>query len=282
MTILVFGHTGQVAQELRKHPDIVTLSRAEADLTEPCDCARLIEQSTADFIINAAAYTAVDNAEDDSQNAMMINGTAPAAMAAAAAKKRIPFIQLSTDYIFGSHNGSPHKLSDPARPLNVYGVSKLKGEEGVRNAGGPHVILRTSWVFSPFGSNFVNTMLRLSETRSELNIVEDQIGGPTPASDIATTCLSIGRKLASGDGKTGTYHYSGAPGCSWADLAKEVFHQTKREVKVQGIPTSEYPTPATRPLNSLLDCSDLENDYGIDQPNWRAGLTKTLLEIGVI
>ncbi|WP_417620875.1 dTDP-4-dehydrorhamnose reductase [Parasphingorhabdus sp.] len=282
MTILVFGQSGQVARELQKHADVISLPRTAADLRNPDHCAELIAQSSASFIINAAAYTAVDNAENDYHDAMTVNGSAPAAMAAAAAENGIPFIQISTDYVFDGKGDSPHRPSDPANPVGVYGLSKLKGEEGVRDAGGCHVILRTSWVFSQFGNNFVKTMLRLSEDRSQLSVVNDQIGGPTPAADIAATCLSIGKQLAQGQKNSGTYHYSGTPGCSWADFAREIFRQANRDIKVHDIPTSEYPTPAERPLNSLLDCSDLENDYDIKQPDWRAGLKKILTEIGAV
>lgn len=278
MRVIVFGSTGQVAQELRRLcPEARFLSREDADLMHPRACAAKI--ADADVVINAAAWTAVDKAETEEEAATLVNGHAPTEMARAAAAQGIPFLHVSTDYVFDGLGDRPWLPGDPTSPLGAYGRSKLLGEEGVRGAGGAHVILRTSWVFSAHGANFVKTMLRLSETRNALNVVEDQIGGPTPARDIAGTLLKIAARFGRGDGISGTYHYSGAPDASWADFAREIFAQAGRDVAVTGIPTSAYPTPARRPGNSRMDCESLAADYGISRPDWRAGLAEVLSDL---
>lgn len=279
MTILVFGKTGQVATELQRQSDqVVVLGRDQADLADPATCAEIIAGTKAQAVINAAAYTAVDQAEEDEALATIINGNAPGAMARAAAAKKLPFIHISTDYVFDGSGAIPWQVEDPTRPLGAYGRSKLVGEEAVRAAGGRHVILRTSWVFSAHGQNFVKTMLRLSESNDTLNIVSDQIGGPTSAADIAETCLLIAKDLIDGQ-RGGTYHFSGAPDCSWADFAREIFHQAGRTVVVNDIPSSAYPTPAARPANSRMDCSGLETDFGISRPDWRDSLAAVLKDL---
>lgn len=275
MKILVFGKTGQVATELRAQATVTALGRDQADLADPSACARLVAGCDADIVINAAAFTAVDAAESNQAAATLINADAPAAMARAAAARDIPFLHFSTDYVFDGAGATPHRPDDPTAPLNAYGRSKLAGEAGIRAAGGRHLILRTSWVFSPHGSNFVKTILRLCETRDTLAIVDDQVGGPTPADDIAATALTLARTMLDGH-PGGTYHYTGLPTVSWADFAREIAAQAGKPVSVSGIPTSDYPTPARRPLNSRLDCATLETDFGIKPSDWKAGLARTL------
>ena len=276
--ILVFGSTGQVATELRRQAEVTALGRAEADLSDPQACAAAIRAHGPDLVINAAAHTAVDRAEEEEALATAINGAAPAAMARACAETGVPFVHVSTDYVFDGSGETPWRPDHPVAPLGAYGRSKLAGEEGIRVAGGRAAILRTSWVFSAHGSNFVKTMLRLSETRDALNVVDDQVGGPTPAADIAATLLRMGAAMRDGqDG--GTYHYGGAPAVSWAEFAREIFRRAGRDVAVTGIPSSDYPTPAARPLNSRLDGESLERDFGIAPPDWRAGLDAVLGEL---
>lgn len=286
MKILVFGKTGQVATELRRQgagrAELRALGRDEANLADPGACAAIIEQADADIIINAAAYTAVDRAEEEESLATVINAEAPAAMARAAARRGIPFLHISTDYVFPGTGTRPWRPDDPVDPPNAYGRSKLAGEEGVRAAGGAHVILRTSWVFSAHGNNFLRTMLRLGAERERLSIVADQIGGPTPAADIAATLLKIAEAFAAGTSSVGTYHYAGAPPVSWADFARVIFAEARFPVEVIDIPTSAYPTPAARPLNSRLDGATLARDYGIDPPDWRAGVRRVLKQSGVV
>lgn len=280
MTHLIFGKTGQVAQELqRQMPDACFLGRDQADLSDPAACAAAIGLHDPTIVINAAAYTAVDRAEEEEALATTINGAAPGAMARACAKQDIPFLHISTDYVFDGQGNRPWQPGDPTAPLGAYGRSKLAGEQAVADAGGTYAILRTSWVVSAHGNNFVKTMLRLSETRDALTIVADQVGGPTPAADIATALLTMAEQLLQGDGPSGVYHFSGAPDVSWADFAREIFTRAGRKVAVTDIPTSAYPTPAVRPPNSRMDCSDLLRDYGIARPDWRDGLTEILTEL---
>ncbi|MCA3551508.1 MAG: dTDP-4-dehydrorhamnose reductase, partial [Rhodobacter sp.] len=197
MKVLVFGSTGQVAQELRlRLPGAVFLSRAEADLRAPQTCAAAIAASDADLVVNAAAFTAVDQAESDEATASAVNGTAPGVMARAAAARGIAFLHVSTDYVFDGTGTAPWHPDDETGPLGAYGRSKLAGEHGVQAAGGRFVILRTSWVFSAHGTNFVKTMLRLGKTRAALAVVADQVGGPTAAGDIASALIEMGRLVS--------------------------------------------------------------------------------------
>ncbi|MXO47485.1 dTDP-4-dehydrorhamnose reductase [Erythrobacter vulgaris] len=281
MTILVFGKTGQVACELKALGNVTCLSRDEADLSDPESCAEAIRKHSPNGVINAAAYTVVDRAEEEVTLATRVNGWAPAAMAKACAEMDVPFIHISTDYVFDGSGNEPWKPSELTNPKNAYGLSKLIGEKAVQEAGGRYAILRTSWVFSSHGSNFVKSMLKLSEDRDQLNIVADQVGGPTPAADIAQTCLDLVDQLANDASKSGTYHFSGAPDVSWKDFAETIFAQAGREVTVKGIATSEYSTPATRPLNSRLDCSSFEQTFGIARPDWRHGLKNVLKDLEI-
>lgn len=280
MSVLVFGRTGQVATELaRRAPDAVILGRDAADLTDPAACADAIHAHAPRAVINAAAYTAVDKAEEDQATAMRVNAEAPGAMARACASLGIPLVHISTDYVFDGSGAKPQQPSDPVAPVNTYGQSKLAGEDAIVQAGGTYAILRTSWVVSAHGANFVRTMLRLSETRDALNIVDDQIGGPTCAADIAAACLAIVDQLLADPVKSGVYHFSGAPDVSWKNFAEAIFAAAGRTVAVTSIPTSDYPTPAQRPLNSRLDCSATEATFGISRPDWRAGLHDILTEL---
>lgn len=280
--ILVFGKTGQVAKELQAlAPEAMFLGREDADLCNPEACSEAIRRIKPSAIINAAAYTAVDKAEEDEATALLVNGASPTAMAAACADLVIPFVHISTDYVFDGTGTSPWETVAATAPLGAYGRTKLAGENGVRASGATHAILRTSWVFSAHGSNFVKTMLRLSETRDAFTVVADQIGGPTPARAIAEACLKIAKKLQADPVLSGTYHFSGAPNVSWADFAREIFVQSGRSVAVTDIPTSAYPTPAKRPANSRLDCSGLA-PFGLDRPDWRASLTNILKDLEII
>lgn len=279
MRVLVFGKSGQVAQELaRRLPQARFLGRADADLSDPAACAAVLAASAADAVINAAAWTAVDKAEAEEAAATLVNGAAPAAMARAAAAKRIPFLHISTDYVFDGQGDRPFSPDHPTKPLNAYGRSKLVGEEGVRAAGGPHLILRTSWVVSAHGANFVKTMLRLGRERETLTVVADQIGGPTPAAAIADALIAAAQALRDGV-QGGTHHFAGTPDTSWADFAREIMRQAGLGCRIQDIPTSAYPTPAQRPLNSRLDCRDFETAFGIPRPDWRRGLSDILKEL---
>lgn len=282
MKLLVFGQSGQVARELaRRLPVDMTatfLGRDRADLSDPAACAAAIAAHEADAVINAAAWTAVDKAESEEAAALVINGDAPGAMARACVAKGMPFLHISTDYVFDGKGTAPFTPADPVAPQNAYGRSKLAGEIAVRDSGARHVILRTSWVVSAHGANFVKTMLRLGAERDSLNVVADQIGGPTPAAAIADALIAIARKMGQG-ASGGTYHFSGAPDTSWADFARAIMAQAGLSCAINDIPSSAYPTPATRPLNSRMDCSTLTRDFGIPRPDWRAGLADILQEL---
>lgn len=278
--LLVFGRTGQVARELaRLAPEARFLGRDEADLSDPDACARAIRESGCQAVINAAAYTAVDRAETEPDLAGQINAAAPAAMASAAAGLGIPFVHISTDYVFDGSGDQPWVETDPTGPLGVYGASKLDGERGIAAAGGQWAVLRTSWVFSAHGANFVKTMLRLGAERDELRVVADQHGGPTPAADIASACLTMAQAMRAEPALGGVYHFSGAADTNWAGFAREIMAQAGLACRVTDIASSDYPTPARRPMNSRLDCSAIRRDFGISRPDWRAGLAQVLLEL---
>ena len=279
MSLLVFGRTGQLALALQKiAQDATFLGREGADLSSPTACIQAIHAARPSAVINAAAYTAVDRAEEEEALAHIVNGDAPGDMAQTCAELNIPLLHVSTEYVFDGSGTRPWQPGDEIAPLNAYGRSKAAGEAAVRAAGGHHAILRTSWVFSATGSNFVTTMLRLSETRDALNVVDDQIGGPTPALAIAEALLQMAGAMVAGQGG-GTYHFAGHPATSWKCFARETFSCAKLVMDVTGIPTSEYPTPSQRPLNSRLDCASLETDFGITPPDWRAALQDIVKEL---
>lgn len=280
--ILVFGKTGQVATELQKFSDVLALGREKVDLSNPVECGNCIKAYSPSMVVNAAAYTAVDLAEKENVLAKIINSDAPIAMAEACYDINIPFVHISTDYVFNGNGENPWKISDNPDPQNVYGYSKLMGEIGIRKSGAIHAILRTSWVFSAHGSNFVKSMLSLSEKCNVLNIVSDQIGGPTPARDIAKACIEIADQLKKDPKKTGTYHFSGTPNVSWVNFASEIFFKTGRKVFVIPILSKDYQRLAKRPLNSRLDCSYTYKVFGIRQPDWNVGLKQILQDIEVI
>ncbi len=280
MTLLIFGKTGQVAQELaRRAPDAQFAGRETADLTDPAACAALIRQLHPSAVINAAAYTAVDKAESDAATAQLVNADAPAAMAAACAELGIPFVHISTDYVFDGSGDTARAEDAPTAPLGVYGQTKLDGERAVQAAAGQYAIMRTSWVFSAHGNNFVKTMRRLGAECDRLTIVADQLGGPTASADIAAAALSMAATMRADATKGGIYHFAGAPDVSWADFAREIFAQSDLAPEVVDIPSSDYPTPAKRPLNSRLDCAAITRDFGIARPDWRVSLQDVIKEL---
>ncbi len=282
MKILVFGKTGQVATELQGQADVVAIGREDANLTDPDQCVAAINGTDAGIVINAAAYTAVDKAETETDLAEMINHTTVAAMAKAAAERSIPFLHISTDYVFPGDGEAAWNTTDPTGPLGVYGATKLRGEQAVQNAKGQFAILRTSWVFSAHGNNFVKTMLRLGKERDALTIVADQIGGPTSAADIAAALIQMAASFHRGEGLSGVYHFSGAPNVSWAEFAAEIFAQADIDCAVTPIPTTDFPTPATRPLNSRLNCALTKSTFGIARPDWKSSLRDVLKELGEV
>jgi dTDP-4-dehydrorhamnose reductase len=285
MRLLVFGKTGQVAQELaRRVPGNVEtrfVSRSCADLSDPDACAKVIAETRADVVINAAAWTGVDKAEADERTATMVNGMAPGAMARACTKAHMPFIHISTDYVFDGTGDMPFAPHHPPHPMSAYGRSKLAGEEAIRNNGAHYLILRTSWVISSHGTNFVKTMLRLGAERDCLNVVADQVGAPTPAASIADALYSGALQMLEGR-SGGIYHFAGVPDTSWADFARAIMKESGLSCEIRDIPTIDYPTPARRPLNSRLDCMTFQRDFGIKRPDWRHELRNILDDLGAV
>lgn len=278
--ILVFGKSGQVATELaRLSGDITCIGSDICDLSVAGNARVAIETHAPSAVINAAAYTAVDKAEEEEARATQINGAAVGEMAQACAAHGIPLVHISTDYVFPGTGTAAWAPQDATGPLGAYGRSKLVGEQAVVDAGGVHAILRTSWVVSAHGNNFVKTMLRLGAERDALTIVADQVGGPTSAADIAAACLGMAHQLKTDPNKAGTYHFSGAPDCSWADFARAIFATAGLSCDVTDIPSSAYPTPATRPLNSRMNCDSLTATFGIPRPDWQTSLQGILREL---
>jgi dTDP-4-dehydrorhamnose reductase len=285
MRILVTGRDGQVARALAERadgPDLIFASRPGFDLAEPASIEGVIADVAPDLVISAAAYTAVDRAEDEADLAMAINGIAPGVIGRAAARLGAPVLHLSTDYVFDGHGDQPWREDDPTRPIGAYGRSKLAGEEALAASGADYAILRTAWVYSPFGTNFVKTMLRLAEARDELKVVADQYGNPTSAFDIADALLTVvARWQAEPEhGRNAVHHFAGSGFASWAEFARAIFSGSSARggptCDVTGIPSSEYPTKATRPGNSRLDCNRFAMTFGYQAPPWQRSLDETL------
>lgn len=286
MRILVTGRHGQVVTALQavapQRVTLIPLGRPETDLAEPNTLQDAIEAAMPDVIISAAAYTAVDKAESEPDLARTINGLAPEALSHIARELHVPILHLSTDYVFDGSKAEPYGEDDATGPVSVYGATKLLGEQGIRHGTDNHVILRTAWVYSPFGANFVKTMLRLSETRDELNVVADQHGCPTSALDIAAALIEIAQKMKkdSSPHLRGTFHLTAPDEATWAEFAQAIFagQQARggKAVTVHPIPSSAYPTPAKRPANSRLNGAKLKAAYGIELPSWRMSLQTVL------
>lgn len=291
LKIGIIGETGQLARALKtccaeQGVEAIALNRSQLDLSrsEKDIFEALAPFNSVDAIINAAAYTAVDNAETDQETAYKINAEAVKSIAQYCKSKDIVLIHVSTDYVFNGQSKTPYKPSDPTDPLGVYGQSKLRGETFIREINGPHAILRTSWVYDGTGKNFMTTMLRLAKERDSLSVVNDQLGRPTYAKDLALACLAtIEPLLNAPDSHSGTYHVSNTGSIiSWADFAKAIFEAAKSHlphtVIVTGIPSSEHPTPAKRPSYSAMEVSKFETQFKITLPNWSSGLGQAMLE----
>lgn len=276
MTILVTGRHGQLAQSLaeRGGGDIHFAGRPELDLAVPGSARAAILAARPTLVVNAAAFTAVDLAEAEEAAAHRINADAAGEVAGAAAQLGVPVIHISTDYVFDGRATAPYVETDATAPLGAYGRTKLAGEQAVRAANPDHLILRTSWLVSPFGKNFVRTMIDLGRQRDTLSVVADQQGNPTSALDLADAILVVTRCWASGD-RTGlgqTYHLAGTGIASWFDLAVAVQEEARTSAVVKPIATADWPTPAARPAWSVLDSSKFTRDFGHEMPEWRVSL----------
>jgi dTDP-4-dehydrorhamnose reductase len=285
--VLINGRHGQVSHELQRRlravGELIVLGRDQLDLAQPEQIRRQVQNIRPDLIINAAAHTAVDLAESEPQAAFAINAVAPGVLAEEALALDIPLIHYSTDYVFNGMKAGPYTEDDTPNPLGVYGKSKLAGEQAIRDVQGKHLILRTSWVYSTHGRNFLLTMQRLLQEKPELRVVADQIGAPTWAGTIANSTLAlIERWQANEVADWGTYHLSAQGETSWFGFAQAIGEALRQQGKpcatLIAIPSSDYPTPAARPLNSRLDCSRLQRDWGVSQPDWQTALRECLTE----
>ena len=279
MRVLVFGKSGQVATALSQVQDpslsFTFLDRAAADLTTPKSCIQHIWRSDADIVVNATAFTNVDGAETDRATAKPVNTDAPFEMAQACVARDMPFLHISTDFVFDGSSTTPYRPTDATNPISHYGLTKRDGEDAIRATLVRHVILRTAWVFSAHGQNFVKAMLSLGQKHQTLRVVADQIGGPTHAGAIAEAIGVIIKNLVQGH-PGGTFHFTGAPDISRATFARKIFELAEMPVDIADIPSSDYPTPAQRPLNSRLDCQTTWDAFKLSPPDWIADLKATL------
>ncbi|MFG1305814.1 dTDP-4-dehydrorhamnose reductase [Xanthobacter autotrophicus] len=279
MRLAVTGKQGQVVTSLLERGaatsvEVIALGRPELDLADPASVKAAIAAAAPDVVVSAAAYTAVDKAESEPELAFEVNEVGAGAVAEAAAVLQVPIIHLSTDYVFAGDKADPYLESDPTGPVSVYGASKLAGEKKVAAATGNHAILRTAWVYSPFGANFLKTMLRLGASRDMLRVVADQRGTPTSALDIADAVITVARRLKTDPDPAlrGVFHLTGGGEGTWADFAEVIFAsleaRTGRGVAVERITTADYPTPARRPANSRLSNNKLQSSYGVKLADW--------------
>jgi len=284
MRIFVAGQSGQVACSLREFAAeqvdsglvLHTGGRPYFDLTAPASVKSALDQFEPDIVINAAAYTAVDGAESDEDGAFAVNAAGTETLAQAAAALGVPLLHISTDYVFDGTKDSPYVENDPTRPTGVYGRSKLRGEILALEANPKTAIFRTAWVYSPFGKNFLKTMLKLAESRDELGVVADQVGNPTYAPDIAAALMSVAQTITQSGWQEnfgGIFHLVGMGEASWHGFAEQIFSAGAKRgyprPTVNAISTADYPTPATRPANSRLNCDKLATTFGVRLPDWR-------------
>ncbi|EJN05339.1 dTDP-4-dehydrorhamnose reductase [Phyllobacterium sp. YR531] len=291
MRILVTGRHGQVVRSLVErasaHPqfELITLGRPELDLADTESVSSAIHTTKPDLVISAAAYTAVDQAEDEPEYARAINARGVGSVAKAAADLGVPVIHLSTDYVFSGESDGAYSEDDSTGPRTVYGQTKLEGEIALAAANPRHLILRTAWVYSPFGKNFIKTILHLGETRDHLSVVSDQWGNPTSAIDIADAILHVAGRLGadSGFSKYGIYHLAGTGHTNWSGFARAIFARAealgRRHVDVADITTAQYPTKALRPLNSRLNTEKFSRDFGWNAPEWQQSMSKVVIRL---
>ena len=284
MKILVTGSNGQLGNEIRAlesdfaHFNFLYTDVAELDITNAADVNLYFTLNNPDVVINCAAYTAVDKAESDEETAFLVNALAPGILARAAADTSAFMVHISTDYVYDGKNFCPYVETDPVNPVSVYGKSKLAGELAVQQAGGKAIIIRTSWLYSAFGNNFIKTMMKYGRERDSLNVVFDQSGTPTYAHDLAKTILDI-LPMAMTAEEIEIYHYSNEGVASWYDFAKAIHQIADINCQVNPIPTSDYPLPATRPFYSVLDKAKIKKDFLIEIPYWRDSVKDCIVRL---
>jgi dTDP-4-dehydrorhamnose reductase len=288
MKILVFGAGGQVGREVCRarwpaRYQLLPFERKAIDITGNASVGETLRRERPDLVINLAAYTAVDRAESEPEAAWAVNCAGAAHLAAACDESGAALVHLSTDYVFNGHKIDAYREEDAVDPLGVYGRSKEAGERAVRAALAQHVILRTAWVFGASGMNFVKTMLRLAGERPVLRVVADQRGCPTAAADIAAALIAIAESVERGGARWGTYHFAGDAAVSWHGFAEAIFElavpQLAPRPRLEPIATKQYPTPAQRPMNSVLDCRRIEQAFGVSPSPWRASLASVIREL---
>lgn len=282
MNILVTGRDGQLGselQELAKSSDhnFIFVGSKDGDITNKDMIRKLVSTNNIEAIINCAAYTAVDKAETDQEMAFRVNGEGVQNLVDVCSESNCKLIHISTDYVFPGNGTSPYKTNDPVAPLGVYGASKLAGEEAILNSDIQGIIIRTSWVYSTFGNNFVKTMIRLGKEKDSLLVVNDQRGCPTYAKDLAETCVTLMDKEWKAEQRI--YHYSNAGDITWFDFATKIMEMTGSQCEVSPVPSSQFPTPAKRPSYSVMDTSDLKNDFGIEPRNWKFALQECISQL---
>ena len=279
MKVLLTGRNGQVGYEL-EHAlaplgEVIALDRARLDLSDPAAIQRVVRDARPEVIVNAAAYTAVDRAESEHALASAINGVAPGVFAEEARRCGALLVHYSTDYVFDGEKNAPYLDDDAANPINVYGKTKLEGERAIAGSGCRHLILRTSWVYGPRGHNFLKTVLRLARERSDLRMVDDQVGAPTSSAAIARATV----EMLGHAGPEGLFHMTASGETSWRGFAEAIVARNHLQVRVAGIPSEEYPTPARRPRNSRLDNSKLKNAYGLTLGSWEHQLDEVVAQV---
>ena len=290
MTILIFGANGQLGHELIRQSQLSRLpvrapTRNQSDITQLSQVEAAFAKFRPTIAINAAAYTDVDGAESEAEHAFGINMTGAENLARSCARLKIPLVHVSTDYVFDGSKGTPYCETDPIAPLGVYGRSKAEGEDKIRTALPEHLIVRTSWLYSGHGNNFVTTMLSLGRQKKELDVVADQFGCPTSAADLAEALLDLASKVLNRSKVPwGTYHYCGEGVTTWYEFARSIFkiagrHECLRLTQLNPITTEEFPTAALRPLNSSLDCSRIRRKFGIQPKPWPMSLKLVIEQI---
>lgn len=289
MRVLVTGRSGQVATSIEERAppgmQLLFVHRPEFDLADAGSIERVVAAFGPDLVLSTAAYTAVDKAEDEPDLAMAVNGIGPGVLARAAREAGAPIIHLSTDYVFAGTLDRPYREDDPTGPIGVYGGTKLAGEDAIRASGADYAIVRTSWVYSPFGANFVKTMLRVAGERDTLTVVADQYGCPTSALDIAEALFAVADTWSAqkGKGANAIYHFAGTGDTSWAGLAREVFASSATlggpVATVKDVSTAEWPTKAVRPANSRLDSRAFEEVFGYSSPPWQQSVREVVARL---